>query len=117
MQPASSHLASTALVAHRLGHKHRISVARPERLELLEYAEKLGSNLGKLNLRINIHYRGKHVSGYLPLDKLIHPPCELRKVLLLEGKPGRIDVPAEILKQVSAALNRSIQVKAGHASC
>ena len=116
MQPAGSHLASAALVAHRLGHKHRIAVARAERLELLEYAEKLRGNLGKLDLRIDVHYRGKHITGNLALDKLVHTPCELRKVLFLEGKPGRIDVPTEILQQVSAALNGSVQVKPGNAA-
>ena len=106
---SGAHLAPVTAIVDILSKENRVRIARAKRLELLEDSEKLRGNLREIKLRIKF-YDGDHdlrlkIAG----DKAVHPPAEFFKVLFLESQAGGIDMAAEILQKVGAALYGGIQ--------
>ena len=85
-----AHTAAIAIVVDILGQENRRSVARAERLELLQYPDELGRHGVEIQDGININDRGEHFRGDLVSDEFLYSAAEFRKVLLLQGQPGGI---------------------------
>ncbi len=100
MPSLSANLTSVAVVIDILGKEYRCAVAWPERLELLQYAQEFGSNLGEVQHRVNIDHRGLHLRNDSSRDEQLYPLAESRKVLLFQCETGCIEVTSEILQQV-----------------
>ena len=107
---ASHNLAGTVVI-DITGAENGLAVIRSERLELLEVAEKLGSDVLKVQVGIDI-YRCLYLVG-LDMGRyvLLKAALELLHVLNLERQTGCIGVSAKILQQVLAALNGLVYIK------
>ena len=116
MHPACAHLAPGAGVVDVLGHEHGVVVAGPEGLELLEYAEELGGDLGEVEPGVDVDHRCQHVLRDVRLHVGVHAVREFLELLLPEGESGGVDVSAEVFEQVGAAFNRAVEVESGDAS-
>ena len=114
MDSTGADLAAVATVGDILGKEYRIGVAWTERLELLQETEEFRGDLAELQLGVDVGHRGQHLLGDLSGDELVYPADELLQVALFESQAGRIDVPAEVLKKVSAALDGLVEIETSH---
>ena len=65
--------AAVSVIIHIPGKENRRTVARTERLELLEHPEELRGYLREVNFRIHIDYRRHHLLGDVAAYVSVYP--------------------------------------------
>ena len=108
MDAVCTHLAAVSCIIDVFRDKNRVGVARAERLELLEYAEEFGRDLGKVELDIDVDDRSEHLVRDLSGNKFVHPAGKFCQILFLHRKSCGIDVAPEIFKQIGTTLDSLI---------
>ena len=110
MYAPGADLAGVAVVVDVLREEKGVVVARPEGLELLEYAEEFRGDAREIELGVDRNHGRKHILRDLAVHERIDAAAELGEVLLLEGESGGIYMAAEILEEVGAAFDGSVKV-------
>ena len=116
MLSSRAHLSAVSVIIDILGQENRRTVARSERLELFQHAEKFRGYLREVNFRVHIYDRGGHHTRNVLTYILFNTSGKLRKILLAHGKAGSIDMSAVIFQKVGAAADGLIQVESTDAS-
>ena len=117
MASFSTYLASHSVVIYVFGKEYRGAVSRAERLELLQYAQELRRDLREIQDGVDVHHRCLHFRNDAAGYEFLYPFAEERKVFLLQGEAGGIEVASEILKQVRTVFYGIIKIEPMHASC
>ena len=114
MLPLFPHELACPEVSDAAGAERRLGIAGPERVELAQKREKLRSDVAESDVSVYVEQRSELVRANIGIDILLETAGELRDVLLLERKPHRIGVAAEILKQVAGRFHCAVHVKPLH---
>ena len=112
MYAPGADLAGVTVVVNVFREEQGVVVARPEGLELLEYAEEFRGDAREIELGVDRNHGRKHILRDLAVHERIDAAAELCEVLLLEGESCGIYMAAEILEKIGAALDGLVQVEA-----
>ena len=113
---ASYNLACTVIVHIQCG-EYRFMVFRSERVELLQVEEEFRSDVAEIKLCVNIYCRACLLRQNMVCHIFLKSSCEFFHIFHLHRQSGSVCMSAEVLKQVSAMLYRTINIESGDRTC